>query len=75
MMSLWGSERFGRLAFNFQCDFGAGLILNFNFVTVLVAALVDQFQHGITDLIGVSERMDLKSIHQAPHLDATGRHV
>ena len=74
-MSLWGSERFGRLALNFQRDFGAGLILNFNFVTVLVAALVDQSQHFVVDLIRISERMDLKSVDEASHLDASGHHV
>src|ERR1700680_306750 len=75
MMSLWGSERFGRLALDFQRDLGAGLILNFNFVTVLVAALIDQFQHCIVDLIRISERVDLESVDEASHLDAGGHHV
>jgi hypothetical protein len=40
MASLWGSEWFRRLSFDTQRDFGPGLILDFNFITVLVAALV-----------------------------------
>lgn len=74
-MSLWGSEWFGRLAFDTQRDFSPGLILDFNFVTVLVTTLVVQFHHRITDLIRISKCVDLESIDEATHLDAGGHHV
>jgi len=74
-VSLWGSEWFGRLSFDAQRDFGPGLILDFNFVAVLVTTPVEQFHHRIMDLIGIGKCVNFESIDEAAHLDASSHHV